>query len=152
MRNLSYFRGGWFDGKLIKTSEFWRTANGNFLDITVSEWWKLFADPSGKHHWRKVVSNQPAFEVGLLAALHISQAEFDEYLKEMRTYRDKFIAHLDDLETMQIPKLDIARGSLIYLYDFMLQHEDGGAYFNGLPPNASDYIVQSEAEVKEVNK
>lgn len=152
MRNLSYYRGGWDEGKLIEDSEFWKTVNGNFLDITVTEWCKLFADPKGKHHWRKVVTDHGAFEAGLLVALHASQAQYDDYLNGVRTYRDKFVAHLDDLEHAQFPQLDLVKKSLAYAYDYILRHEDGGGWFVNLPANAAGYLAKSETEAGEVYK
>lgn len=152
MRNLSYYRRGWKYGKLIENSEFWKTAHGNFLDITVIEWCKLFADPRGKHHWRKVVKDHAAFEAGLLAAAQATQAQFDDYVNEVRTYRDKFVAHLDDLEQMQFPQLDLVERSLVFAYDYMIQHEDGGGWFANLPANAADYIAKSKTEADEIYK
>ena len=55
LRNLAYYRA-WFDaGKPRADENFWVSANGNFADITVLEWCKLFADERGKHHWAKVI-------------------------------------------------------------------------------------------------
>jgi hypothetical protein len=152
MRNLSYYRRGWNEGKLIKDSEFWKTVNGNFLDITVTEWCKLFADPKGKHHWRKVVKDHADFEVDLLAAVQATKAQYDEYVNGVRTYRDKFVAHLDDLEKIQFPQLDLVKRSLVFVYDYMLQHEDGGGWFGNFPAKAADYIARSETEADEVYK
>ena len=60
---------------------------------------------------------------GLLSSLQICDTDFNQYVQQMRTYRDKFIAHLDDQNSMQVPKLTIARRSTIYLYDYLLAHE-----------------------------
>ncbi|MDP1968935.1 MAG: hypothetical protein Q8K31_07100 [Burkholderiaceae bacterium] len=149
---MSYARAGWKNGKLVKSDEFWNTVAGNFLDTAVTEWCKLFADTSGKHRWSKVVSNSPAFEAALLAHSGVSSADFQDYIHEMRTYRDKFVAHLDDLEQMQIPKLDLAKGSLTFLYDHMIQNEDPGGWFHDMPECAKNYLEQCDAEGKEVYK
>jgi hypothetical protein len=59
-RNLAFYRAR-ESGKaraLLSASHpqasFWRQANGNFLDICVLEWCKLFGDKKGKHHWSRV--------------------------------------------------------------------------------------------------
>lgn len=56
---------------------------------------------------------------------------------EVRAYRDWFIAHLDDREEMQIPTLRVMRETSIYLYNYLLKHEDDdGTFFVGLPRNS----------------
>lgn len=62
--------------------------------------------------------------------------QWEAYIKEMRTYRDTFIAHLDLEERMQIPVLDIALKSTIFLYDYLLAHEDEGDFFIDAPDSA----------------
>lgn len=103
--------------------------NGNFLDIAVLEWCKLFADNRGKHFWRKAISDNGTFQAGLLAELRLTEADFEDYVNQMRTYRDKFIAHLDSEEVMHIPLLQTAVNSTVYLYDYLLENEETGGCF-----------------------
>jgi hypothetical protein len=133
--NIACYRGGWNGKTLLRTEEFWKRANGNFLDIAVLEWCKLFAEPKGAHGWRKILSDPTAFEVALLAKLGISHSDLDDYCVEMRTYRDKFVAHLDDNGNANYPTLDLAIGSTKFLYSYLLSTEDKGGYFVGLPCN-----------------
>lgn len=115
------------------------TANSNFLDHCVLEWCKLFADGHGKHHWRKVVTDQDAFLVDMLKTLRLTEHEFNRYANEMRAYRDKFVAHLDLDEIMQIPRLRLARQCVAYLYDYVLAHEDDGGFFPEGPSGAARF-------------
>ncbi len=126
------------------------TANGNFLDHCVLEWCKLFGDPRGKHHWRKVVTDQTAFFADLLGTLKLTETQFDAYIEEMRTYRDKFVAHLDFDETMHIPRLRLARRSVAYLHDYVLAHEDDSGFFPEAPPNAARFYTLYANEGKGV--
>ncbi len=80
----------------------------------------------------------------------ITEAEFDEYIKGMRTYRDKFVAHLDSEETMHIPNLDVARSTASYLYDYLLANEDEGSYFADAPRKASTLYEKYLKEGKSV--
>jgi hypothetical protein len=63
-RNVAYYRAGWADraqpllSELHPHASFWRQVNGNFLDMAVLDWCKLFGDPKetprkrlAKHHW-----------------------------------------------------------------------------------------------------
>ena len=99
-RNLAYYRAG--HGRLTSGSPpFWRTIDGNFLDMAVLEWCKLLGDRTGKHSWAMVVTDRSGFEAGLLAHLRSSEGEFASYIDEIRGYRDKFLAHLDELAVME---------------------------------------------------
>jgi len=142
LRNLAYFKAWQQDGENVRTEQFWITTNNNFLDIAVLEWCKLFGDLKGKHHWGKVISDGDEFFDGLLAKVVLTKQMFDDYIKEMRTYRDEFIAHLDDEERMQIPNLVPATKSAVYLYEYLIAHEDEDGAFHDAHPSASAYYRQ----------
>jgi hypothetical protein len=137
---------GWSEGALVLQNDFWTTVNGNFMDICVLEWCKLFADQRGKHSWGKVVSDPIGFRQGLLRELAMSEREFLAYAGEVREYRDKFVAHLDSEEVMQPPVLDVVKKSVSYLYDFILTHEDRGGHFPGVPAKSAAQFSISLAE------
>lgn len=69
------------------------------------EWCKLFGDRKGSHCWAKVVTDSSRFKAELLRHLGINTDGFADYVSEMRMYRDKFLAHLDDLHVMDVPFL-----------------------------------------------
>lgn len=152
LRNLAYYQAGWHEKALVYDDEFWKTANGNFLDICVLEWCKLFGDVHEKQYWGKVIIDTPQFFEGLLDEIGLSQGELETYVEEMREYRDKFVAHLDSDLVMDIPKLSFAQKSASYLYDYLLANEDEGDFFHGLPDRASSYYAQSLKEGKLVYK
>jgi hypothetical protein len=142
LRNLSYYRAGWSEGKLVFRNNFWMTVNGNFMDICVLEWCKLFADPRGKHFCKKLASDPATFSRGLLRELRMSEKEFLAYVGEVREYRDKFVAHLDLEEVMRPPVLEVIKKSVSYLYDYLLAHEDEGGYFvDALATSAAQFCV-----------
>lgn len=146
LRNLAYYKAGFPSGERIFEGQFLTTANGNFLDICVLEWCKLFGDPRGKHYWGKVVKDRAAFHEGLLKKCAVSEEQFKESIEEMRTYRDTFVAHLDLEARMQIPKLKIVEASVCYLYDYLLRHENEGWLFSDAPAKASMYYTENAKE------
>lgn len=150
LRNLAFYCAWYEAGKPSVNKQFWITVNGNFLDVAVLEWCKLFGDVRGKHYFGKVVSDAPAFKAQLLASLDVTAIEFDEYINQMRTYRDKFVAHLDELNEMNIPSLDIGKGSAVFLYEYLLAHEAEGNTFHDAPASAEafyeDFLAQGKAE------
>ena len=109
------------------------------MDVAILEWCKLFADARGKHFWPKVVTQKQDFYRDLLKTLSARQADFNAYVEEVKTYRDKFIAHLDDDEIMQIPRLNVMRKSVCYLYDYILANEDEGDFFVDAPTSSNDH-------------
>ncbi len=152
LRNLAFYKAGWRGDVCIRKDQFWVTANGNFLDHCVLEWCKLFGDEKrGKHFWRKVITDQDVFLEGLLQTLEFTETEFASYIDDMRTYRDKFVAHLDLDEVMKIPRLRLARKSVSYLHDYILVHEDDGGFFPEAPPKAARFFSLYAGEGNEVS-
>jgi hypothetical protein len=139
LRNLAFYKAGWKKGKLVTDDQFFVNANGNFLDVCVLEWCKLFGDKRGKHYWRFVITDQDVFFAGLLQSLKLTEAEFESYILSMRTYRDKFVAHLDMEDVMYPPKLRTARKSVSFLYEYLLAHEEVGACFHDAPQKAARF-------------
>jgi hypothetical protein len=125
-RNTSFYRQGWKRKKPVFRGQFLITANSNFLDVAVLEWCKLFGDPKGKHHWAKVVDDRSAFERTLLDDLSLTADQFAAFIKDVRRYRDRFLAHLDDDEKMNIPNLDIIIASVRFLYRYLMSNEAKG--------------------------
>jgi len=133
LRNSAFCNSGRYNGERIFKGQFWINVNNNFLEIAILEWCKLFAETRGKHYWRKVISNHKTFQEGLLAEVNLTETEFGDYLNQIRSYRDKFIAHLDSEDTMYIPPLQIAVESTVYLYDYLLENEETGDCFADAP-------------------
>jgi len=146
-RNLAYYHAGWDQGDIVfdSGSNIERTINSNFLDMAIIEWCKLFI-PNEKHAWRKIVSDKDRFQAGLLANLGVNRAEFAAFLREIRTYRNKFVAHLDSHRVMQVPLMYTVKHSAIYYYGHLLQHENDGTTFEDGPSNLAVYYRNCEDE------
>ncbi len=147
LRNMAFYISGWRNGEPVRKepSQFWINVNGNFMDICVLEWCKLFAEEKkGKHYWGKVITDHASFFDGLIKVLGMTKDQWKLYIKEMRTYRDKVLAHLDDLD-LQVrvcfPELNVAHQSAAYLYDYLRAHEDEGGLFIDSPDTASTFYV-----------
>ncbi|WP_458765930.1 hypothetical protein [Cupriavidus basilensis] len=123
VRNIAYYRMGYADeqgtGELKQSTQFGATVNGNMIDIAVLEWCKLFADKKAHHHWKCFVrddADQKRFLGALLGNVGLSKSNWMRYLDEMRVYRDKFVAHLDTKSVMNIPRMQVALESTLFLY------------------------------------
>ncbi|MEY6433597.1 hypothetical protein ABC977_14420 [Thioalkalicoccus limnaeus] len=144
VRNSAYYRAGWRDGHFVSQLDFWRNANGNFIDIAVLEWCKLFADRNGKHHWRKVVPDPDGFLPGLFGSIGVSEEAFNSLCEETRTYRDKFIAHLDEGRLMHIPRLNVIIDSSIFLYGLI--RTEYQQFLGDAPPDLRQFYEERLAE------
>lgn len=138
MRNSAYYRAGWDGKKTLATNQLLLTAQGNFIDICVLEWLKLFESSKDKHHWSKIVADAKAFEGELLDSCGASKKTFEDSLLAFKRYRDKFVAHLDLDEVMHIPVLDIAVAAVRHYYQVVLAElQDAGSA--GLPRDIDTY-------------
>lgn len=153
LTNIAYFRGRRaMQGRTI-TDVFQIVIANNFLDMAVLEWCKLFGDAEDtwrqnmqKHSWRLIVTDASAFEVGLLSQLSCSSVEFEALRDYVRTYRDKFIAHLDELRTGRPPMLVNLKASAAYYLDYLLQHEHNSAAFIPAELSATEFYREREVE------
>lgn len=128
-RNLAYYRAGWKKGKYaLPDTQFWRTVSGNFIDVAILEWCKLFGDEPGKasaqHGWEKVVAHPKKFRAKMLRAIKTTEDEFEELRKALRKYRDKFIAHLDNDDEGHIAALDLAQRAVWFLHVYVCAFAD----------------------------
>ena len=130
LRNIAYYRAGWRQQVKIRVSrQFWIRANGNFMDMAILDWCKLFADKKGQHHWTKSIADHDGFSAGLRARLGYTEAKFDEYVESVKHLRDKFIAHLDNENVMLLPLMRPARISAAYLHDELLTRPETRQWF-----------------------
>jgi hypothetical protein len=123
LRNIAIYRAGWRGKALRVRIQFWINANSNCIDIAVLEWCKLFTERDGKHHCKAVISDRDKFRVGLEKEMGISWDQFRLYAIDVLEYRDTFVAHLDDEDTMYPPRLRLMRKSAAYLYRYLLSNE-----------------------------
>ena len=159
-RNLAYYQVGsapeyqhLYDRNC--SANFWITASNNSIDVCVQEWYKLFADKNGKHHWRQIVTDPAAFEAALLSHLGLDETEFQKEIDALLRYRDKFLAHLDSDRKMNIPRMDIAKKAVWFYHAHIVKQEaqPGDLEFpSQLATELDSGYAQSKAEITTVLK
>lgn len=146
-QNLAFHTAGWKDKKLIRKGEFWRRLNGNCLDIAVVEWCKLFGEIKGKHYWEIIIQDQASFKADLYLTAG-GEARLKEYVAEVRTYRDKFVAHLDDELVAHVPYMtDALEFSRLY-YKYVVEEVVELGALGGLPADIVDFYKLSLDQAK----
>jgi hypothetical protein len=144
MRNLALHRAGlqaevreYLLNPNHPQGEFWVQAHGNFLDACVLEWWKLFADYNGEHHWHRVVDDRACFGRDLYAT-RVSRVEFNKTIADVERYRNKFVAHLDEEREMDCPDLEAAKKAVVFLHERLAQLIASREEWRGLPVSAEE--------------
>lgn len=66
----------------------------------------------------------------------------------MLRYRDKFIAHLDSDEVMNIPGLDIAKKAVWFYYAYVVAEETVEGDFFGFDPELNTLYENMEREAE----
>jgi hypothetical protein len=146
LSNNAYYYAGRDGNKLKRDDEFSRRVNGNFMDLCTLEFCKLFGEQKGEHHWRKVVTDEAAFLAGLLKAIGMTAAEFDEYIRLMKFYRNKYVAHLDAETGGNYPDLSAGKQATAHLLDYVLNHENDDDFFPDMKQSAADFYAARAAE------
>jgi hypothetical protein len=146
-RNLAYYRAG-REGKrfVAPDTQFWTTVNGNFLDLCVLEWCKLFGEKSGEHYWGRIVSDPDGFRSELLRHIGVEGSDFELQVKKIRRYRNRFVAHLDSDLKADLPNLDVAKSSARFYHGHVVASEARADDLRGLPDDLNRYYDQCYRE------
>jgi hypothetical protein len=119
---MAYYRAGWapevrplFESNLIN-GNFWNTVSGNFLDMCVLEWCKLFGGRNEKHSWARITKDRDVFKMDLLQHLELEEGTFEEDIRIFREYRDKWVAHRDREQKGLYPRLETASKAVWFYY------------------------------------
>lgn len=127
IRNVAYYKSGWSESGPLFAGNIERTISGNFMDVAVLEWCKMFGEPRHEpQHWQRVISSiekRQEFMRGLLAALDQQKSDWRSARKHCLSYRNDFAAHLGSEPTMNIPTLDPVWKSAAFYYDFLRESE-----------------------------
>jgi hypothetical protein len=118
--NIAAYKANWRknamnESELVVERDFWKRANGNFLDIAVLEWCKVFSEKNGEHHWSRIFKHKQEWMREFCQYMNMSQKEFHAELQRVVKYRNKYVAHLQPIP-MKYPSMDFLLKSVSYLY------------------------------------
>jgi hypothetical protein len=119
--NIAAYKANWRknamnESKLVVERDFWNRANGNFLDIAVLEWCKVFSERNGEHHWSRIFKTKQDWMSEFCQHMNMSQKEFHAELQRVVKYRNKYVAHLEPIP-MKYPSMNFLLKSISYLYE-----------------------------------
>jgi hypothetical protein len=74
-------------------------------------------------------------------------------ITNIKLYRDKFVAHLDEERTTLLPALDVARGAIVFLHERLVQQAGGYGDWSNLPTSPEELgegFAQASLEAQSV--
>lgn len=146
-RNLAYYNATRTVLPLGREG-FWLTIPGNFIDISVLEWSKLFGNQNGTCHWKKVLKQSEEFKQDFMACHHLDDATWTNLWKNVKDYRDDFIAHVEDQKTTPVPCMTVPY-LLVKFYFERLQSEFSELLsLDNLPRSMDTYYDSNLFEAK----
>lgn len=102
-----------------QSSLFWISVRNNFFNVAVLEWCKVFADKRSKYYYQSVMRQYYHKDFDINSEIGIVECRLSEAVKIVRHYRDKFVAHLDDEQTMHTPEFCYMYECANSLYKFV---------------------------------
>jgi hypothetical protein len=144
-RNLSFHRAL---GEYVKDSEklnFWIHMYNNAIELAILDWFHLFGNHKDNLHWNRVVPDPMGFKRQLLQTIHMTEQEWSTYHKEIKSYRDKDIAHIEVRLRSQVPDMTEALRAAACYYAVVLDELQKYAIYD-YPQNLRDYHERSVAQ------
>jgi hypothetical protein len=145
---------------------FWRLIYGNFMDMAVIEWCKLFGSDHEEHqpvHWKNIVPEDAhdEFRKGLLAYLKVSMEEWVRYGEGVKHYRDNHAAHMSvpwlrpepkgkPKPEDKYPELGMALEAAYFYYGALLARLAAAGFEHRYPTDIREYSERYVAQATEV--
>ena len=124
--------------------------HNNFIDMAAIQWGHLFGNHKDILHYRNVVENPDEFKEEILDNFKMSAVEWKEYWKEMKTYRDKAVSHLEPSPKLKMPDFNFAYSCVSHYYRAIIDElKSFGADYDIFPQNLDDYASNREAKYSE---
>jgi hypothetical protein len=104
----------------------------------------------GKHSWSQIVIDVPKFKEALLQHLGLDVAGFENEIKTMRFYTDKFTAPQDLEYSVILPPPDAAKKAVRFYRTHIVNHEAQPGNLSQLPVDIErgyDYEEQAARAV-----
>ncbi len=122
------------DKKLIGNKVFWQYTANAHIEMATIAWWMIFGSNSSETHWKKLGMSEEDFRSCLLKTLGITFSTWFQYWKDMRSFRNNYVAHRPKEYSFPVPYFDIALRSMLCLDNWVkIQLEENTFYIDGNP-------------------
>jgi len=129
---------------------FWIYVFNNSIDLAVLDWFHLFGYHNDDLHWKQIVADIEAFRQQLFDHVNMTEDEWKSYREEIKTYRDKDVAHIEVRPASQVPEMGIALKTATYYYDYVLKELARFGDYSNWPKDLTDYHQKSLEQTKRI--
>ena len=97
----------------LKGDEFWIRTTDAHIKTAIISWCMVFGSDSNETHWKKLIINEREikckdFRNNILKECNLNSNGWDSYWKELKNYRNDFVAHRKLEFDQPTPFLDIS--------------------------------------------
>jgi hypothetical protein len=130
--------------------KYWLTVSGNFIDVCVMEWCKLFGSKSktNYYHYRNVLGDPDRFKASMLDMHALDEKSYLELWGSIKKYRDEFVAHLEKSENTPVPNMQVAGQLVDHYYRALTNEFPHLTSVIDLPKHIDQYYVKCLNEAK----
>ncbi|MFL0805563.1 MAG: hypothetical protein K6L81_17750 [Agarilytica sp.] len=127
--------------------------HNNFIDMAALQWGHLFGNHNDILHYRNVVLDPGALKSAMLENFGMSAEEWKSYWEEMRTYRDKAVAHLEPSPKLVLPNFNFAYSCVSHYYSNIIDElKEFGENYTVYPQALDEYAANRETKYSEYAK
>lgn len=89
----------------------------NFFDIALLNWAHLFGNNKDDLHFRNVLSDPDSYKSSLMGRLSMTDEDWNGHWKSLKDFRDARVAHVDPVDSVIVPDLNIAYECVCEYYE-----------------------------------
>lgn len=126
----------------------------NFFDIALINWAHLFGNNKDDLHFRNVLSNPDNFKSAIMHRLSMTDADWDSHWKSLKDFRDSRVAHIDPIDSVIVPDLNIAFECISKYYEIAITelkaqdpHFFGDDTLQGFVEDNAEYYTRDISKV-----
>lgn len=127
---------------------FWIAMFNNAIDLAVLDWFHLFGYHNDDMHWKNIVADISWFRSELYNILNVNDDEFKAYWEEIKSYRDKDVAHIEIRPVSSVPEMTMAMKAVNFYYQTVLKELSTFRDYNNWPIDLMDFHQRSLEQAK----
>jgi hypothetical protein len=129
---------------------FWIATYNNAIDLAVLDWFHLFGYHNDDLHWKNIVTNIPCFRNELHKFLKVNEKEFKAYWEEIKTYRDKDVAHIEIRPVSNVPEMTMALKAVSFYYQTVLKELSAFRNYGNWPADLMGFHRRSLKQAEHI--
>lgn len=129
---------------------FWIATYNNAIDLAVLDWFHLFGYHNDDLHWKNIVTDIPRFRDELYKFLKVREDEFKAYWEEIKTYRDKDVAHIEIRPVSNVPEMTMALKAVSFYYQTVLKELSTIRNYDNWPADLMHFHCRSLEQAEKI--